>query len=131
MAFVLDLGGAVPSAIDDLVSEIVENFAAAMIDPAKFGGVRTSPKSFRRQVVLPTLELGPRVEGIATRLLWKSLIATADGLFLGGPVSLLSDPAGTRSASGPRPSAFRAARSSPPTVAVSSAGRATLRATCG
>jgi hypothetical protein len=92
VAFVLDLGGAVPSAIDDLVSEIVENFAAAMIDPAKFGGVRTSPKSFRRQVVLPTLELGPRVEGIATRLLWKSLIATADGLFLSGPVSLLSDP---------------------------------------
>jgi hypothetical protein len=87
-----DLGGAVPSAIDDLVSEIVEGFAAAMIDPAKFGGVRTSPSSFRRDVVLPTLELGPRVEGIATQLLWKSLIATPDGLFLGGPVRLLSDP---------------------------------------
>lgn len=87
-----DLGVAVPSVIDDLVSEIVAGFAAALIDPARFGGVRTGPKSFRRDVMLPTLELGPRVEGIATRLLWKTLVATPEGLFLGGPVSLLSDP---------------------------------------
>ena len=87
-----NLGALVPPAIDNLVSEIVEGFAGAMIDPAKFGGVRTGQKSFRREVMLPTIELGPRVEGIPTRLLWKSLIATPDGLFLGGPVSLLSDP---------------------------------------
>ena len=86
-----NLGEVVPSAIDDLASEIVEAFAGAMIDPAKFDGVRTSLRSFRRTVVLPTLELGPRVAGIATRLLFKSLIATPDGVFLGGPVSLLSD----------------------------------------
>jgi hypothetical protein len=87
-----DLGGAVPSFIDNLVSEIVESFAGALIDPAKFGGVRTGLKSFRRDVFLPTLELGPRVEGIATRLQWESLVATPEGMFLGGPVTLLSDP---------------------------------------
>jgi hypothetical protein len=87
-----DLGGAVPSFIDNLVSEIVESFAGALIDPAKFGGVRTGLKSFRRDVFLPTLELGPRVEGIATRLQWKSLVATPEGMLLGGPVTLLSDP---------------------------------------
>ena len=87
-----DLVGAVPSFIDNLVSEIVESFAGALIDPAKFGGVRTGLKSFRRDVFLPTLELGPRVEGIATRLQWESLVATPEGMFLGGPVTLLSDP---------------------------------------
>ncbi len=87
-----NLGAAVPPVIDDLLSEIVESFAGALIDPAEFGGVRTGLKSFRRDVFLPTLELGPRVQGIATRLLWKSLVATPEGLFLGGPVSLLSDP---------------------------------------
>ena len=87
-----NLGGAVPAAIDSLVSEVVEGFAGAMIDPARFGGVRTGLKSFRRDVVMPTIEPGPRVEGMATRLLVKSLVATPEGLLLGGPVSLLPDP---------------------------------------
>ena len=126
-----NLGGAVPEVIDNLVSEVVEGFAGAMIDPAKLGGVRTGLKSFRRDIVLPTLEIGPRVAGIATRLLCKTLLAAPDGLFLGGPVSLLPEPDRDRSGSRSGPSEFRTARSSPPSAAVSSVGRATLRATYG
>ena len=87
-----DLGALVPAGIDDVVSDVVEGFAGAMTDPSKFGAVRTGLKSFRRDIFLPTLEIGPRVEGIATRLLWKTLVAAPDGMVLGGPVSLVPDP---------------------------------------
>src|SRR5919106_896558 len=83
-----NLGALVPGFVDNLV----EIFATAMIDPTKFGAVRTGIRSFQRDIPLPTIEFGPQVAGIATRFEWKSVVAVADGITLGGPVRPLSDP---------------------------------------
>ncbi|HEV7652417.1 MAG TPA: hypothetical protein VGP26_30040 [Actinophytocola sp.] len=84
----VNLGPGVPGFVDNLV----ETFAIAMIDPAKFEAVRTGVRSFQRDLQLPVIEFGPRVAGLATRFEWRSALATPDGTTLGGPVRPLSDP---------------------------------------
>lgn len=92
-------GALSPGFVDDIVRLVV----AIMVDPARFGAVRTGLWTFERDLMLPDIEFGPRVAGLATRFEWRSAIATADGMAIGGPVRPLPDPGTSTTEHGVRP----------------------------
>jgi len=84
-------GALSPAFVDDLVRLVV----AIVVDPTRFGAVRTGLWTFERDLPLPAIEFGPSVAGLATRFEWRSAIATADGMTIGGSVRPLADPGTT------------------------------------
>ena len=74
----LDLGDFVPGFIETWA----ENFVAASVDPAKFGGVPLGDRAFALDSALPAIKLG------GSEFLYSGVLASPAGMTIGGPVRL-------------------------------------------
>lgn len=74
----LDLGEFVPGFIENWA----EDFVAASVDPAKFGGVPLGDHAFALDSVLPAIKLG------SSEFRYSGVLASPAGMTIGGPVKL-------------------------------------------
>jgi hypothetical protein len=78
----VDLGTFVPAFVDKIVKDLI----AAAVDPTKFGGTPTGPRSFIIEKRLPDFAIS------GSRLMYSSVQATPAGMTIGGAVRLIQDP---------------------------------------
>lgn len=78
----VDLGKFVPAFVD----KIVRDHLAAALDPRKFGGTPTGPRSFFIEKRLPDINIS------GSRLTYTSAQASPAGMTIGGAVRLVPDP---------------------------------------
>jgi hypothetical protein len=74
----LDLGDFVPGFIENMA----EDFIAASVDPAKFGGVPLGDHAFALDSALPAIKLG------GSEFRYSGVLASPAGMTIGGPVKL-------------------------------------------